>query len=53
LIQARIERIGLAHFLAKARVPGYVSPSYSCASGDKTAEYLLFYYEEEAERRVW
>ena len=53
LIQARTGRIGLVHFLAKARVPGYVSPTYICTSSDETAEYLLLHCKEEAEHCIW
>lgn len=55
LVQARTGRIGLAHFLAKARVPGYDSPSCkSCeSSSSETAEHLLLHCAGEAERRVW
>ena len=54
LVQVRTGRIGLAHFLAKARVPGYDSPSCkSCESSDsETAEHLLLHYTGEAKRCV-
>ena len=41
LVQARTGRIGLAHFLNKARVPGYETPACRCGLGDETAEHLL------------
>ena len=53
LVQARTGRIGLAHFLCKARVPGYKTPAYRCGLGDKTAEHLLLHCRLETERRQW
>ena len=53
LVQARTGRIGLAHFLNKARVPGYETPACRCGLGDETAEHLLLYCQMETERRLW
>jgi hypothetical protein len=53
LVQARTRRIGLAHFLAKARAPGYNSPVCRCEHGSKTAEHVLLHCSEEVEWRVW
>jgi hypothetical protein len=53
LVQARTGRIGLAHFLNKARVPGYETPACSCGLGDETAEHLLLHCQMESERRLW
>ena len=53
LIQARTGRIGLAHFLNKARVPGYETPACRCGLGDETAEHLLLHCQMETERRLW
>ena len=53
LVQARIGRIGLAHFLNKARVPGYETPACRCGLGDETAEHLLLHCQLETERRQW
>ena len=53
LVQARTGRIGLAHFLNKARVPGYETPACRCGLGDETAEHLLLHCQLETERRQW
>ena len=53
LVQARTGRIGLAHFLNKARVPGYETPACRCGLGDETAEHLLLHCRLETERRQW
>jgi exonuclease III len=53
LVQARTGRIGLAHFLCKARVPGYETPACRCGLGDETAEHLLLHCRLETERRQW
>ena len=53
LIQARTGRIGLAHFLSKACVPGFESPACKCELGIKTAEHLLLHCQLETERRGW
>jgi hypothetical protein len=53
LVQARTGRIGLAHFLAKARVPGYESPTCRCGAEQETAEHTLLHCEIERERRKW
>ena len=42
-VQARTGRIGLAHFLNKARVPGYETAACRCGLGDETAEHLLLH----------
>jgi hypothetical protein len=51
LVQARTGRISLAHFLNKARVPGYETPACRCGLGDETAEHLLLHCQLETERR--
>ena len=43
VFQARTGRIGLRHFLAKARVPGISSPECCCGSGLETAEHVLLH----------
>ena len=53
LVQARTGRIGLAHFLNKARVPGYETLACKCGLGDETAEHLLLHCQLETERRQW
>ena len=53
LVQARTGRIGLAHFLNKARVPGYETPACRCGLGDETAEHILLHCQLETERRQW
>ena len=54
LIQARTGRIGLAHFLSKARVPGYESPLCRCGEGfAETAEHVYLRCSGEDERRTW
>src|SRR5882757_9706629 len=53
LIQARTGRIGLAHFLNKARVPGFESPDCRCTRGIETTEHLLLHCPLEVERRKW
>lgn len=50
LVQARTGRIGLAHFLSKAHVPGFEAPTCSCERGDETAEHLLLHCQLESER---
>ncbi len=53
LVQARTGRIGLAHFLHKAKVPGIIAPSCACEQGTETAEHVLLHCQFEAERRNW
>jgi hypothetical protein len=53
LVQARTGRIGLAHFLNKAQVPGYETPAFRCRLGDATAKHLLHHCQLETERRQW
>jgi hypothetical protein len=53
LVQARTGRIGLAHFLNKARVPGFPAPGCECEQGDETAEHVLLHCRLESERRSW
>jgi hypothetical protein len=53
LVQARTGRVGLAHFLNKARVPGYEIPACRCGLRDETAEHLLLHCQLETERRQW
>ena len=43
----------MAHFLIKARLPGYETPTCRCGLGDETAEHLLLHCQMEAERRLW
>jgi hypothetical protein len=43
VFQARTGRIGLRHFLAKARVPEISSPECSCGGGLETAEHVLLH----------
>jgi hypothetical protein len=45
--QARTGRIGLRHFLAKAKVPGFESPECSCRGGLETAEHVLLYCQDQ------
>ena len=49
VVQARTGRIGLAHFLNKARVPGYETPACRCGLGDETAEHLLLHCQLETD----
>jgi hypothetical protein len=53
LVQARTGRIGLAHFLSKARVPGYESPICSCGLDEETPQHVLLDCLLEEERRHW
>ena len=53
LVQARTGRIGLAHFLNKANVPGFIEPMCRCREGIETAEHILLYCRLETERRSW
>jgi hypothetical protein len=51
LVQTRTGRIGLAHFLAKARILGYENPTCRYGAEQETAEYTLLYCQIEKERR--
>jgi hypothetical protein len=53
LIQARTGRTGLAHFLSKARVPGYESPMCNCGLDEETPQHVLLHCPLEEERRHW
>jgi hypothetical protein len=46
VFQARTGRIGLRHFLAKARVPEISSPECSCGHGLETAEHVLLHCKD-------
>ena len=51
LIQLRTGRIGLAHFLNKARVPEFDTGQCRCGHGAETPRHLLLYCPEEEDRR--
>src|SRR5277367_4772437 len=51
LIQARIEKIGLAQFLYQRRVPGVVTRECSCGATPETAQHIALYCQDEAGRR--
>lgn len=51
LIQLRTGRIGLAHFLHKARVPAYDTGQCQCGQGAETPRHILLYCPIERERR--
>lgn len=51
IVQLRTGRIGLAHFLNKARVPEYDSGQCQCGQGEETPRHLLLYCPVERERR--
>jgi hypothetical protein len=51
LIQLRIGRIGLRHFLNKVRVPGYESGQCECNMGPETPRHVLLYCPYELECR--
>jgi hypothetical protein len=52
LIQLRTSRIGLSHFLHKARVPGHESDQCGCGTGLETPRHVLLHCPYEAERRT-
>jgi hypothetical protein len=51
LVQRRTGRIGLKHFLKKARVPGYESGQCTCGTGQETPRHVLLEFSDEEERR--
>jgi hypothetical protein len=51
IVQLRTGRIGLAHFLHKARVPEYNTGQCQCGQGVETPRHLLLYCPIEEERR--
>ena len=52
LVQLRIGRTGLRHFLNKAQVPEYESEQCSCGTGPETPRHVLLYCPHEEERRT-
>ena len=52
LVQLRTGRMGLRHFLSKARVPGYESEECNCGTGLETPRYILLHCPHKAERRT-
>jgi len=51
LVQLRIGRTGLRHFLSEAQVLGYESEQCSCGNGLETPRHILLHYPHEAKRR--
>ncbi len=51
LVHLRTGRIGLRHFLKKARVPGYESDQCRCGTGQETPRHVLLDCPDEEERR--
>ena len=52
LIHMRTGRTGLAHFLYKAKVPGWDSAICECGQAPETPRHVLLYCPRERERRI-